>query len=212
VWEGGIVFYGGLVGALLATVVYTRGKRLPLLRAADALVPGLALGHSLGRLGCYAAGCCWGKLCQLAHGARFPQGSLAFAELEARGVVSSRAELTPPLHPTQLYEAAGELAIFFLLLAVRRRKRFDGHLLVAYLAAYPVLRSIVELYRGDAARRFVVEIATPRLNRWLGLAPSEPALLSTSQLLSILMILLAGVLACWLVRRSVHPSVRSGTP
>jgi phosphatidylglycerol:prolipoprotein diacylglycerol transferase len=104
-----------------------------------------------------------------------------------------------PLHPTQLYEAFGELLIFFWLLWLGRRKRFDGQVLLAYLLAYPLLRTVVEVFRGDAGRRYIVEVSTRGLNAALGLPPEAPSFLSVSQLLSLLVA--AGALALWLALR-----------
>jgi phosphatidylglycerol:prolipoprotein diacylglycerol transferase len=201
VWEGGIVFYGGFIGATLAVLFYTWRHHMPFLRTADALAPSLALGHFFGRLGCWSAGCCFGKICHWSFGARFPRGSLAFEDLAARGLVELGQARTPPLHPTQLYEALGELVIFIVLaLVLKRRKRFDGQILLGYLMLYPILRSVIEIFRGDAARKYVVEVATPRLNAWLGLPPGEPSLLSTSQFVSIGVAAVALVL--WLILRA----------
>jgi phosphatidylglycerol:prolipoprotein diacylglycerol transferase len=164
-----LVFYGGFLGALLLVIWYVRRHKMSFLRTADVLAPSLAIGHFWGRLGCYAAGCCWGRVSGLPWATRFPRGSLVFDDMYARGFIAPGSELTPPLHPTQLYEAGGELLIFFLLLFLRRRKRFDGHVLLGYLVMYPVLRSIIEVFRGDAARKYVIE-----------------GTLSTSQFVSIL--------------------------
>ncbi len=202
VWEGGLVYYGGFLGALLVVLWYVRRHKMPFLRNADVLAPSLAIGHFFGRLGCWAAGCCFGKVCQLSWGARFPPGSLAFDDLAGRGMVPPGAQVTPPLHPTQLYEAGGELIIFFVLLALRRRKRYDGQVLLGYLFLYPLLRMVVELFRGDAARKFLWQLATPRLNALLGLAPGQPVVLSTSQFLSLLVA--GAALALLLALRGRH--------
>jgi phosphatidylglycerol:prolipoprotein diacylglycerol transferase len=158
VWEGGLVFYGGFFGALAVAVFYTRWRQMNFWRTADILAPSVALGHFFGRLGCFAAGCCWGREAHgaaLAWAARFPQDSLAFQDYMARGALPSGAQVTPPLHPVQLYEAGAELILFVLLSLLGRRKRWDGQVLVAYLLAYAVVRYTVELFRGDAARKFV---------------------------------------------------------
>jgi phosphatidylglycerol---prolipoprotein diacylglyceryl transferase len=184
VWEGGLVFFGGFFAALVTAVWYTRRHAMRFWRVADVLAPSVAIGHFFGRLGCFAAGCCWGKE---AHGvalnwaARFPSSSLAFQDYAARDALSPSAELTPPLHPVQLYEAFGELALFFALSSLLRRKRWDGQVLVAYLVGYSLLRFVVELYRGDAARKFVT------------------ASLSTSQAIALMTLPLAA--AIWLARR-----------
>jgi phosphatidylglycerol:prolipoprotein diacylglycerol transferase len=154
VWEGGLVFYGGFFAALGLAWWYTRRYQMRFWRTADILAPSVALGHFFGRLGCFAAGCCWGK--PVAWGVRFPSTSLVFEDYVARGALPATAEVTPALHPVQLYEAGGELVLFFALYLVGRRKRWDGQVLVAYLVGYSILRFVVELYRGDAIRKFVV--------------------------------------------------------
>ena len=159
VWEGGLVFYGGFFGALAVAVFYTRRHGMNFWRTADILAPSVALGHFFGRLGCFAAGCCWGakRTAARSPGRRaFPPESLVFQDYAARGALPDCAEVTPPLHPVQLYEAGGELALFFLLSLLGRRKRWDGQVLVAYLLGYALLRFVVELFRGDAVRKFVV--------------------------------------------------------
>ena len=182
VWEGGLVFYGGFFGALAVAVYYTRRHAMNFWRTADILAPSVALGHFFGRLGCFAAGCCWGKEATgraVAWGARFGTESLAFQDYVARGALPGGAELTPPLHPVQLYEAFGELVLFFALSLLGRRKRWDGQVLVAYLFCYALLRFTVELYRGDAVRKFVV------------------GSLSTSQFLALVAAAFAGALLWW---------------
>jgi len=158
VWEGGLVFYGGFFAALGVAVYFTRRHAMNFWRTADILAPSVALGHFFGRLGCFAAGCCWGKEASgaaLHWAARFPAESLAFQDYVARRALPDGAEVTPPLHPVQLYEAFGELALFFALSLLGRRKRWDGQVLVAWLLGYAALRFVVELYRGDAVRKFV---------------------------------------------------------
>ncbi len=197
VWEGGLVFYGGALTATLVAALTAHRRGWAFGKVADAFAPSLALGHSLGRLGCFAAGCCFGKACPplwLGHGAvSFPQGSVAFDELTRHGLARLDAGATPPLHPTQLYEAAGELLIFFLLLALRGRQRTFGTLALWYAVLYASFRSVIEIFRGDVARRFLMEIDTPSLAVRLGLPAHEPLFLSTSQALSFLV----GACALW---------------
>ncbi|ACG71257.1 prolipoprotein diacylglyceryl transferase [Anaeromyxobacter sp. K] len=163
VWQGGLVFYGGFIGAALTAAWYMRRHRMGFLEHADTLIPSVALGHFFGRLGCFGAGCCWGDV---AHGhlpwaARFPPESLAFQSFADRpdpGQYLAPDRLsTLPLHPTQLYEAFGELGLFLLLvIVVRPRKRFHGQVLAAWLMLYAVLRTGVEAFRGDVERGVVL--------------------------------------------------------
>jgi phosphatidylglycerol:prolipoprotein diacylglycerol transferase len=163
IWEGGLVFYGGFIGASLAAWWYLRRHKMDFLAHADTLIPGLAIGHFFGRLGCFSAGCCWGDVAHahLPWLAEFPPQSLAFQTFAGRPDPS--AFLAPdrlhtlPLHPTQLYESFGELGLFLVLvLLVRPRKAFHGQVLATWLMLYAILRSVVESFRGDVERGMVL--------------------------------------------------------
>jgi phosphatidylglycerol---prolipoprotein diacylglyceryl transferase len=130
----GFVFYGGFIVASLTAVAYARLKRLPLAKLADVFAPAIALGHAFGRLGCFFNGCCYGKACAFPWAVKFPQPHLM------AGI---------PVHPTELYEALGLLAIFSGLTAFYRRKRFDGQVWWLYVLSYGALRFLVEFFRGD---------------------------------------------------------------
>lgn len=187
VWEGGLVFYGGVAAAALAALAFARRQGWSFGEVGDLFAPALAIGHAFGRLGCFTAGCCFGKETTARIGVAFPRGSVAFEVLQRAGAVPTGAGETPPLHPTQLYEAAGEAAIFALLLVLRPRlRRQPGALLLCYLGLYALLRFVVEIFRGDVLRGFPLEIATPRLAGWLGLPPAEPIFFSAGQLGSLL--------------------------
>ncbi len=131
---GGLVFYGGLIGASLACLLYVRFKKLPLWRIADVLAPSIALGHAFGRIGCLMNGCCYGRACDLRWAIHFPVDHPTHGEA---------------VHPTQLYEAVLNLGLYSALAWSYRRKRFDGQIFAAYLVLYAVLRAFVELFRGD---------------------------------------------------------------
>ncbi len=189
VWQGGLVFLGGVAGAAWVAYRFSKREGWSFAVVGDLFAPALALGHAFGRVGCYAAGCCFGKASHATWAVAFPRGSVAFDELAAVGAIAPGAGATPPLHPTQLYEAAGELAIGIVLIALRRRVAHrPGALLFGYLAAYAVLRFVVELCRGDVARGFIVDLDTPRLAALLRLPPAEPVLLSVGQLGSLLVL------------------------
>ena len=155
----GFVFYGGFICASLSGVTYIRLKKLPLAKVADAFAPSIALGHAFGRLGCFFEGCCYGKACALPWAVKFPAFQVS-------------------VHPTQLYEAAGNLAIFAGLTLYR--KRFDGQVWWLYVLSYGALRFGVEFFRGDydvyyfgvftlghviAAAMIVIALAGYRLTR-----------------------------------------------
>lgn len=173
-WEGGLVFYGGFIGAILTAFWYMRRHGMKFLPHADTLIPSVAFGHFLGRLGCFAAGCCWGEV---AHGhlpwaASFPPASLAYQSFASRArpeeFLAPDRLTTLPLHPVQLYEAFGELGLFLLLvLVVRPRKRFHGQVLAVWLVLYAVLRTVVEIFRGDVERGVVAGLG---VGQWTSLA------------------------------------------
>lgn len=130
------VFHGGLIVALVFAVWYIRKESLPLFATMDCFAPGIALGQAIGRLGCFAAGCCWGKECNLPWGVRF------------RSDFAAPVPLDKTLHPAQLYESAADLLIFALLY-----RRFQsssakkGEIIGLYLVLYSIARFIIEFFR-----------------------------------------------------------------
>ncbi len=132
----GFVFYGGFIGAVVATILFARKRGQPLWRLADLFAPCLALGHAFGRLGCFFNGCCYGSVCHAPWAVKFPDNHLMRDQ---------------PVHPTQLYEAMGNLVLFAALSAFSRRKRFDGQVWWWYVLAYGGLRFAIEFVRGDYA-------------------------------------------------------------
>jgi phosphatidylglycerol:prolipoprotein diacylglycerol transferase len=139
VWRGGLVYYGGLAGASLAVVLHARRHQLPLWKLADILAPSIALGHAFGRIGCLLNGCCFGRECGWFWAIRYPSGHESHP-------VGAAATL---VHPTQIYEALLNLGLFAGLVWWHGRKRFQGQVFALYLVGYGLLRSIVEMYRGD---------------------------------------------------------------
>ncbi len=185
-WEGGLVFYGGVAAATGAGFLFARRQGWSFGDVGDVGAPALAIGHAFGRLGCFAAGCCFGKETAARVGVAFPRGSVAFDVLRQAGAVPFGAGETPPLHPTQLYEAAGEAAIFAVLwVAAPRLRQRPGALLALYLSLYAALRFVVEIFRGDALRGMVLSLQTPRLAGRLGLPAGQPLFLSVGQLGSL---------------------------
>jgi phosphatidylglycerol---prolipoprotein diacylglyceryl transferase len=166
--QAGGVFYGGLLGALAACVSYLLYTRMPMLKTADVFAPGIALGHAFGRLGCFAAGCCYGRETNLPWGVKFTDPVAA---------QFSGTPINVHLHPTQLYEFGVELTNFFLLVWLLRRKKFDGQVLGAYLFLYGFARYFIEFFRGDPGRGSVFAGS-----------------MTQTQLISILLVLAGGVL------------------
>jgi phosphatidylglycerol:prolipoprotein diacylglycerol transferase len=168
VLQSGGVFYGGLLGALPVAWWFVRRHGLPGWATADVLVPGVAIGQAVGRLGCLAAGCCYGRPTSVPW-------AITFTDVNANRQVGT--PMDTPLHPTQLYETAATLLIFAVLLRVARKKRFAGQVTLLYFALYSVARFVIEIFRGDAARGTVFGGA-----------------LSTSQFIAILLLLAAAAL------------------
>ena len=143
IWEGGLVFYGGLILAVAMAIGYMKWHQLPLWKLADLFSPPIALGLFFGRIGCFLAGCCYGKETSLPWGIVFTDPK-------------SLARLNVPLHPTQLYEAAGGLILFFFLNWMEKRKTFEGEIFWLYLLLYAITRFLIEILRGDP-RGFLFE-------------------------------------------------------
>lgn len=137
--QAGGVFYGGLIAALLVAVWYLRSRKLPFLPVADCFAPGIALGHAVGRVGCFAAGCCWGLACERPW-------AVTFTNPEAHRLVG--VPLHIGLHPTQLYEAVGELITFVILYRQAGKNPPTGRLIGLYLLLYPAVRFGVEFLRA----------------------------------------------------------------
>lgn len=136
--QAGGVFYGGLIAALGIAFWYMRKAKLPALKTADIFAPAIALGHGIGRLGCFSAGCCWGVESHLPW-------SVTFTNPVSRDLVG--VPLDVPLHPTQLYEAFAEFAIFAFLYWRVRKPHATGSILGLYLMLYSTARFIVEFFR-----------------------------------------------------------------
>ena len=136
IWNGGLVFYGGFVLALITAIIYVQKTGMSLFKTSDIMAPALAIGHTIGRIGCFFAGCCYGKACDLPWAVTFTNPD-------------SLAPVNIPLHPTQLYAAATNLVIFIFLWMLRSRKKFDGQIFWVYVLLYGIARSVLESFRGD---------------------------------------------------------------
>ena len=169
------VYYGGLLLALVAAIWYLRRKHLPAWTIADLAAPGIAIGQALGRLGCFSAGCCYGKPTELAWG-------ITFTSQYAHDNVG--VPLNIALHPTQLYESIGAFCLFMFLMWRLSRKHFTGQILLEYLMLYAPLRFVIEFYRYDD-RGFVLY-----------------ELLSTSQFIAILIFVGSTAVYCYLRHRN----------
>lgn len=134
------VFYGGLVVAILTCLVVVWRRGLPGWKLADVAAPAIALGQSVGRVGCFAAGCCYGKVTDLPWAVTFTDPKAS----EITGV-----PLAIPLHPSQIYLSLSNLALFIFLVVLSRRKSYDGQVFLWYLLLYAISRGLLEFTRGD---------------------------------------------------------------
>jgi phosphatidylglycerol---prolipoprotein diacylglyceryl transferase len=166
--RAGGVFYGGFLTAVAVGLIYMRRHRLPIWKMTDFFSPGIALGQAIGRMGCFSAGCCYGKP---------STGPFAVIFTNPISQETVGVPLNIPLHPTQLYEAVCNLLLFLFLWWSLGRKRFDGQIFILYLTVYSVFRFVIEFFRGDADRGFLFGGS-----------------LSTSQFISLTLLALAAVL------------------
>ena len=150
IYHGGLVYYGGLIGAMIGGMIYIRWKKLPLWKIADVLAPSCALGNVFGRIGCLLNSCCYGRACSLPWAISFPADN-------------PLKPPTYPVHPTQIYDALLNFGVYLFLAWLFRRKKFDGQIFTTYLLCYAVTRSFVEYFRGDYTN----------LHYHLGLTPAQ---------------------------------------
>ncbi len=174
--QAGGVWSGGVVLALILCIWYMRRNDMPVLRTCDVFAPGLALGHAFGRVGCFAAGCCFGKETHVPW-------AVTFHNPLANEIVGT--PLGVPLHPTQLYEMVVELANCLFLVWLIKRKKFEGEIIGTYLIIYGIARYFIEFFRGDPGRGQVLGFMT------------------TTQAISIVLVIGGGLL--WMRRAPLRP-------
>lgn len=160
IWEGGIVFYGSVMGGVLAFFLYWWRRPFPLRATLDAIAPALALGIALGRLGCFLNGCCYGDRCDLPWAVRFPgqRGQIAasppWADQYKHGLIPQSAEWSLPVHPTQLYSTLDGLILVGLLSAYYPLRKRDGEVMALLMVTYPITRFLIERLRNDEGAFF----------------------------------------------------------
>ncbi|MFH0887789.1 MAG: prolipoprotein diacylglyceryl transferase [Planctomycetota bacterium] len=169
IWQGGLVFYGGVILAIISIIVYLKKNRLSIMKVGDLLMPGILFGLSFGRIGCFLNGCCYGKLSSSLWSVCFPviksakgdiTGSPAFVDQMNQRLIADNQLFSLPVHPSQIYESILGIILFIVLSVLWARKtRFneDGNpvegthgFIVAYGGMlYSIGRFIIELFRGD---------------------------------------------------------------
>jgi phosphatidylglycerol:prolipoprotein diacylglycerol transferase len=177
-------FYGGLLGGIVWVVLYTHFQKMPLLAVLDVTAAPVALGHAIGRVGCFVAGCCYGKPTSLPWG-------VTFTNPVAQKIAGTPLDVS--LHPTQLYEAGAEFLNFLFLIWLGTRRRFPGRIMGAYFILYGIERGTIEFFRGDLGRTMMFHDT-----------------FSLMQIVSVAMVV-AGSFLCLRGRRSAAP-IASGAP
>lgn len=195
----GFVFFGSLLAIIAGWAFLARRYATSFAGLCDLGATWIPLGHAFGRLGCTLAGCCWGAPTSGAWGWSFPPESVVYA---AAPELHAGASGTVALHPVQAYESLGLLGVFGWMLATRIRRGVQAPWRQAsrYLVAYGLLRFTTEIFRGDHARGFIVELSAAPLSRALGLPLEQPLALSVSQALALVGIAL-GAVGLWRTRR-----------
>jgi phosphatidylglycerol:prolipoprotein diacylglycerol transferase len=174
--RAGGVFLGGFVAAVIAAVVLLRRYKLKALPTFDVISPSLALGHSIGRIGCLMAGCCWGAACDLPWAITYTDPIAA----ERLGT-----PLHVAVHPFPVYSVLFNLGLYLVLAGLFKRPHLEGSVFGTYLVLYGLGRFLLEWTRGDAVRGFVLH-----------------GFLSTSQMISLGLIIAGAGLHIWIRRRS----------
>lgn len=173
------VFQGGLILALITAIFYIRHTKMPALQVTDAFAPGIAIGHAIGRLGCFAAGCCWGRECHLPW-------AVTFKNPDANSLTG--VPLGVPLHPAQLYESGTEALLFAFLYWRFGKPHAPGQIIGLYLLISSVIRFLIEFERfHEQALPFGLPLS---ITQWIALAlaivggalliPKAPRLVSRS--------------------------------
>jgi phosphatidylglycerol---prolipoprotein diacylglyceryl transferase len=158
----GFVFYGSLIFAIPTMLLFFRFHKIPILPMLDVMAITTCIVHGTGRIGCFFAGCCFGKPTQSIIGVTFTNPA-------------SQAEpLNTPLHPTQLYSSFFIYSLMTFLMIFSRHKKFDGQIILLYLLLYSAGRFIIEFFRGDVSRGYLFN-----------------GLLTNAQFLSVIIIIIA---------------------
>jgi phosphatidylglycerol:prolipoprotein diacylglycerol transferase len=205
--QGGMAVQGGVIIALLAGLAFAKVRGHPPLKLADVIAPSIALGQCIGRLGCFAAGCCHGTACPAPvktglTGGLFPGGEVVFTDgfpwiaLVFKRGVGVGDIFDVPTYPTQLWESVAAFLLFlFLSWMWKKWRRFDGQILATYLMCYAVIRTVIELFRGDEIR-----------------GTDYFGVLSTGQLVSVLMFTAGVLLALYGLKMGKAPEEEYATP
>lgn len=132
--QGGLVWYGGMIGVILAALTFTHFKKLNLFHLGDIVAPPAALGLAIGRIGCLMAGCCYGAPCHAPWAIHYPAGHPTFPHA---------------VHPAPLYESGLTVIVALILALIYKRQQFPGQTMSAFMIGYGIVRFVLEYIRGD---------------------------------------------------------------
>ena len=159
IYEGGLVYYGGLFSAIIMLLVFVKKRSLSVLKVLDIVAPSTALGLAIGRIGCFLNGCCFGKVSlDIPWAVCFPRtvdkqgivdGSPPFIHHFQHGLVQLSDLHSLPVHPAQLYAFFSNIALFFILNSFFRFRKRNGEILLLFGMVYPIIRFCMEGLRGD---------------------------------------------------------------
>lgn len=191
--DGGLVLLGGVIGVVVAVILFCRRRGIPPLRMGDVLVAPFFVGLGFGRIGCLLNGCCFGDRCELPWAIHFPPASAAWGELVRRGFLGEAAPTTFGLHPTQVYSSISAFLLAAVTAAYFRRRPYDGAVLVVGMLLYGTKRFLVEFLRGDEMGQFGTMFT---ISQWISASIFVGGL----------------ILWAWLSFSRRNPSVRSDSP
>ena len=195
VWKGGLSYYGGFIGAVVAGAVYLKKRRLGVAEGFDLLIPSVSLVQAIGRIGCFFNCCCFGRVSDLPFAVTFPEGSPAYSyQLYEACIIRPGSACTLPVHPAQLYETLMDLGIFIALSCALSRKKYNGQVFLLYFVLYGAGRFALEFLRAD----------NPAVMSLGGFA------LNLQQLISLAALVIGTVVLLWAGARNRKKAVVSG--
>lgn len=208
----GMNYYGGLVGAVVAGVIYCRKERLDIVDWADMLAGGIPLGYTFGRFGNFINGELYGRITRLPWGMTFPHAERfpasegwvqEFAADIGMEIAPDVAMVNLPRHPTQLYEAVLDGFLIWLVIwfIVRKRRPFPGFTIGFYIIAYGCVRFLIDYLRMSLTGEFLIQLSSKPNPPYLFVTPFN---FIPSQLYSLLMVA-GGLLFLILVKRFYRP-------
>lgn len=162
IWRGGMVFYGGFIGGFIGGLIFIRMNDLSLTKILDIMSPGVALAIGIGRIGCFLNGCCFGRVTDSPLGICFPKTDFppAFYTHLKKGLITTSAECSLPVIPTQLISTVNLLVIFGIIWFLRKKETFNGFNFYMFLGLYGIHRFVIDIYRYYEGKALVLEVVT----------------------------------------------------